>query len=47
MEKLSGKSPKCPAAAAKAEKTEKLLAELFRARWKAVEADFSKATDVA
>src|SRR5580658_9868021 len=47
MPKLSGKSPKCSAVAAKAEKIESLLAELFRARWKAVEADLSKGTDVA
>ena len=43
----SGKSPTWTAVAAKAKKIEKLLAERFRARWKAVEADFANGIDVA
>ncbi len=43
----SRKSTNYSAVAAKAEKVEKLLAELFRARWRAVEADFANGIDVA
>ena len=43
----SGKSPTWSAVAAKAQKIEKLLAERFRARWKAVDADFANGVDVA
>src|ERR1017187_563184 len=41
------KSPSWAAVAAKAKKIEELLARSFRARWKAVEADFNNGTDVA
>ena len=43
----SGKSSTWPAVAAKAKEIEELLAERFRARWKAVEADFANGIDVA
>ena len=47
MPRLSLKSPTWPAVAARAKKIERLLAERFRARWKAVEADFTNGIDVA
>jgi len=43
----SRKSPKYSVVFAKAKKCEELLAHLFRARWKAVEADFANGVDVA
>ena len=43
----SGKPSTWPAVAAKAKEIEELLAERFRARWKAVEADFANGIDVA
>jgi hypothetical protein len=43
----SEKSPTCAAVVARAKKIENLLAECFRARWKAVEADFANGIDVA
>jgi hypothetical protein len=47
MPRPSRKSPTWPAVAAKAKKIERLLAERFRARWKAVETDFTDGIDVA
>ena len=43
----SEKPPTCAAIVAKARKIENLLAERFRAHWKAVEADFANGIDVA
>lgn len=43
----SGKPSTWPAVAARAKEIEELLAERFRARWKAVEADFANGIDVA
>lgn len=45
--RASRKPPQYSVVAAKAKKVEKLLAELFRARWKAVEEDLANGVDVA
>ena len=47
ISRTSRKPPNYSAVAVKAEKIEHLLADRFRARWKAVEADFANGIDVA
>jgi len=47
MQRHSGRSSTCSAVAARAKKIEKLLAERFRAHWKAVETDLGNGVDVA